>query len=228
MDGRQIISISKDILKFSRQVLQKIEGRNSSQYEMCIIYCFLRAIENFESIILLTENNKPIDAGALVRVLIENLCQMKYMQIKPEERSGKFVKYDTLLAHSLRDKMIRNSRYREDKEKIIDELRMLKDDVSKIKRLYPRPELGWHQKNMEDLMNEIQLSDKYLVYWTLNHNIHSGPTTIKKYINKKDGLDTSYLGGSTDFFFMILDFIDDVFALSINNEIENLYFRLNK
>ena len=122
MNGSQIISLCKDILKFSIQVLQKIEGRTVNQYEMCINYSFQRAIDIFESIIFLTENNKIIDAGALVRVLIENLCQMRYMYLKPKERSDQFLKYDTLIAQSLRHKMIKSNRFNGDKEKIIDEL----------------------------------------------------------------------------------------------------------
>jgi len=221
------IAICKKISALGKRVLMRIENNSNSAYKECMKYCFQRASDLFESIIILTINNKIIDSAALLRLLIENLCQMRYIALDPKERTELFIQYDTLMYESLRQQMLKSRRYESDKKEIVEELKLITEDVEKIRQKYPNPNLGWHQKNIFDLMKKVKLEDRYPLYWLLNHSIHSGPTTIKKYAENLSEYRTVYLEGSTDFYFMTLELVDMVFSLNIENDISTLHSELS-
>jgi hypothetical protein len=217
------IKVCRKILQLSKDSYTSIGDQFKNPNQFCIKLLVQRAIDIFESIIILTKHKKILESGSLLRILIENYCQMKYLHLEPNKCQD-FLNYDTLVAKRLRERRIKTNP--NNKKQIIKELQEMNRTCKIVEKVFPHFEKGWHQQGMEDLMDKVGLKNKYDLYWYLNHFIHCGPSAEKIYLSEIKNDENLYLLGSTDFFFMTLEVIDSVFSLNIDKEIEELHKEL--
>lgn len=201
-------------------------------------------VHRLQSILILCKRGLAKDAIPLVRVMFEELVDLKYMHAD-KDRIQKYFQYDTyirlklgrtILEHTIVDVDIR----RVEKRNI--ELQSIWDSVKygftdKKGKIHKR----WTCKNVQQVSKEVGLMNEYhYLFGYLSNYIHSSPITANDYVLGRDEDDVvltigtspefvpGVLGTATGIFVDMLSLVNSEFTAGLDDDLNFIANALRK
>lgn len=179
----KLIDLTKESINKTADL---IEGRKiETNHERLSQFFWGKTVTTFYAISALCDIGYGQDAIVLVRTMLENLINYRYINQEPEERGQLFIEFDYIKAKKrLRTYSVLFPEKEIDPEKI----KVIEENYFSVIDNYPKSKscfLQWSGKNNADMAKACDLENLYLMIYPLASSFaHGGSDSTIDYIQK--------------------------------------------
>lgn len=219
------------------------KARNEVLYKGLVLYFFAKGWKTYQSIYLLCSKRFAEDAGILTRSLFEMTVNLLYISQRPSDRSKLFCEYGYVQKIRLHETLTKSADDEWCKRilasKSPSQLEAELKECNRVKRNYPKP-TGWSGESIKKMAKEVGMSWHYdYIYLLLSGLAHTNPGAVRNYLSF-DHEGTLVLQDSPQeeidriwrttciYFLLILDKMNDVFALGFEERIRTISEELKR
>ncbi len=179
----KLIALTKESINKTADL---IEGRKIETNQEILSQFFLgKTVTTFYAVSALCNMGYGQDAIVLVRTMLENLINYRYINQEPEERSQLFIEFDYIKA---KKRLRTYSALFPEKEIDPEVLKEIDEKYSRVIDNYPKSiscSLQWAGKNNADMAKACDLENLYqMIYPLASSFAHGGSESTVDYIEK--------------------------------------------
>ena len=220
---------SKDLICLANSlkiVYQKKNQKLEKAFQGIVFFFFIKSYLTFKAIYILCKNGLGLDAGILLRSLLENVITLSYIVQDKEKRSQLYLKHSLVARKNLLDLIKKDSEWFEPmKDRLEKKEKEILQGYESVKNDYPN-KYRWSNKTIMQMADEANLKTLRPANFDLSDIVHSGPLAMNKYmkeksdgnfainLNPKDDYVNIDLPVSCAYLIFILDKFNDVFELN--------------
>lgn len=217
---------------------------DNDDFSKIIIVSLAKNLQRLQSILILCKRGLAKDAIPLLRIMFEELIDLKYMNAD-KNRINDYLDYDIYIRIRL-GKILADNNYKGiNKEKIVEKIKELEKEWDKIKNRFTKKDghiyKRWTRENVREISKIFKLEESYsIIFGYLSNYIHSNPLSAGDYILGRDekGIIVE-IGTSPEFvrevlrtasmlFVGILTIVNNKYKMNLEEKIEKLSIILEK
>lgn len=234
--GNQIEKVSQDVHEkhkglydlvfeintFAQKIKFEFNIHNQDNQELTIGALYIKTIQSFESVIILSQRGLDTDSKAVLRVLLETVFYLKSMCIDPDFVND-FIKGDELKRYKILSRILKDTEgdFSKEIKKYAE-----KEDLSELKSKIPKKEDN--PLEIYKVAKKAGMYDLYqLVYGNLSCDVHTSVRALEKYYGIDENGKVSYLECIPIFTDLVAVIITACSILLVALDCLSKFFKLN-
>ena len=204
--------------------------------ELFTTFVIAKSRKTHEAITLLCKNGFGEDAFMLSRTLFELLIIFLYILKDTKNRLARYIKYDHVTREKLYNYISTKPEFLRDERATPEVIQQIHDAYKEVKDDYEKP-FTWSDKTIGEMSKEVGRFEAYKTVYKLQCILsHSEPRSINDYFKEENELLVIDVGAKTnlidkslivnfDFFFAILEEVNEVFKLGLEEKFKEISTR---